>query len=397
MKRILFVDDEVRILDGLKRLLRAQRQEWEMVFAEGGVLALQELAVAPFDVIVTDMRMPGMDGAALLAQVQQKYPHLARVVLSGHTELEAALRAVPVAHQFLSKPCEADDLRAVIERACNLQSLLSNEELRAAISQMGDLPSLPRRFQELTAALDNPDITLPEIARIIERDVAMCAKCLQLVNSAFFGLPRRVTSIQPAITYLGTNMLRNLVFSAEVFRTFAPGSSLSEAALEALEAHALEAARLTRHFGLERKRGEEAFMAAMLHDIGRLVLESRLPARCREVRELARQQDLSLSEAERAILGVTHAQVGAFLLGLWGLPYPIVEAVALHHQEPCGKPEDGDLVPVVQLAERLADARTPSEARERLEPLDSIELEAFGFGEAVSALWWDVAPEPATR
>lgn len=104
-KRVLFVDDEQEVLEGLRNLLRRNRHEWDMVFALGGYEALAELSRGTVDVVVTDMRMPGMDGAQLLAQVKTVSPSTARLVLSGHAEKEAILRALPVAHQFLSKPC----------------------------------------------------------------------------------------------------------------------------------------------------------------------------------------------------------------------------------------------------------------------------------------------------
>ena len=111
MRRILFVDDDPRILEELRDMLRPQRHDWEMAFAPSGDAALALMQASPFDVIVSDMRMPGMDGAALLARVRQEYPQVVRIVLSSHTELSTALRVVPVAHQFLAKPCDAEMLR----------------------------------------------------------------------------------------------------------------------------------------------------------------------------------------------------------------------------------------------------------------------------------------------
>src|ERR1700690_3600413 len=120
MRRVLFVDDEPQILEGLRHRLHRQRKQWEMLFAESGKAALKILAHEPVDVIITDMRMPQMDGATLLTKVKELYPRVVRIVLSGHAELETALRAVPVAHQFLNKPSEPGVIEGVVERACNL-------------------------------------------------------------------------------------------------------------------------------------------------------------------------------------------------------------------------------------------------------------------------------------
>jgi DNA-binding NtrC family response regulator len=142
MKRILFVDDESRILDGIRRMMRTERERWEMEFALGGEAALLAFDSGNFDVVVSDMRMPGMDGATLLTHIRDRSPASVRIILSGHTELEAAIRAIPVAHRFLAKPCDAVALRETLERACTLQDLLSRAEIRRVVSTIGELPSL---------------------------------------------------------------------------------------------------------------------------------------------------------------------------------------------------------------------------------------------------------------
>src|ERR1017187_6368046 len=114
MKNLLFVDDEVRVLQGLQRQLYGMRNEWNMNFKEGGAKALDFMASAPVDVIVTDMMMPGMDGAQLLTEVMKRHPDTIRIVLSGHADREAILRLVGPAHQYLSKPCDAEELRNAI-------------------------------------------------------------------------------------------------------------------------------------------------------------------------------------------------------------------------------------------------------------------------------------------
>ena len=222
MRRVLFVDDEPRILEGLRRMLRSQRHDWELAFAPGGETALALMEASPFDVIVSDMRMPGIDGAALLCRVREKYPQVVRIVLSGHTELSTALRVVPIAHQFLAKPCDAQMLRVAIERACHLRALLSDEHIRRTVAALGDLPSLPRTYEALTQALADPDTSLQKVAKIIEQDVGISAKVLQLVNSAFFGVSHSMTNIQSAVSYLGINTLKSLVLSVEIFRAFQP-------------------------------------------------------------------------------------------------------------------------------------------------------------------------------
>lgn len=351
-RRILFVDDEPLILDALQQRLRRQRAIWDMRFAEGGAKACEILALEPFDVIVTDMRMPHMDGAALLRFVQEAHPNVVRFVLSGHADFEMALRAVPVAHQFLTKPCEAGVLENVVERACKLQALINDEGLRRTVGGIKNLPSLPRVHSELVAALADENVAASDVANILQQDMAMCAKLLQIVNSAFFRLSRTISKIEDAVTYLGFNTIKRLALAVEGFRHSTPGGGALS--IERLQSHALLAGSIAYELFDDRRRREDAFLAALLHDIGVLILVNELPAETAKVVAAMRAEKLSMHAAERSLGSITHAEVGAFLLGLWGLPYPIVEAVANHHSPENVEQQEFDLLAAVHVADLLA-------------------------------------------
>jgi HD-like signal output (HDOD) protein len=379
MRRILFVDDEQRILDGLRDLLRRRRNEWDMHFADGGQQAILLFEEKPFDVVVSDMRMPGMDGASLLRIVRDRWPDCVRLVLSGFAEEERARRVVSVAHQFLLKPCDAAQLQNVIERACDLRTLLADEGLRAVVGKTDSLPSLPRVYQLLTQVLEDPHSSVADVAGVVEQDMAMCAKIMQLVNSAFFAIPRRITSMQQAIVFLGSSMVRNLALSTETFRALEgvrlpPGYSL-----DALHDHALLTASLARQMLPEKKHAEDAFMAGMLHDVGHLILATRLPEHLAKALALATEQAISLHAAERQLSATTHAEMGAYLLGLWGLPYPIVEAVAYHHDPSRVEQRAFDVLSAVHVADRLAHEACPASSHG--DPLDPAYVQALGVGE----------------
>ncbi|MGC1595390.1 MAG: HDOD domain-containing protein, partial [Candidatus Acidiferrales bacterium] len=272
MKRILFVDDEIKILEGLQRMLRPQRQIWEMALAPGGQAALGMLDAAPFDVIISDMRMPGIDGAALLKTVREKYPSVLRIILSGYSDMEAAFNAVPVAHQFLLKPCDQDTLRVAVDRATSLSDVLNSKMLANLVGSIQQLPSLPKMCLELQQTLANPDSSSRQVAQIIERDTAMSAKILQLVNSAFFGFVRNVSDIQTAINYLGISTLQHLVLSAEVFRVFHPAQSITDFSLEAHQSHSQLTGRIAKDLSANVAIAAAAPIAGLLHDVGKLVL-----------------------------------------------------------------------------------------------------------------------------
>jgi HD-like signal output (HDOD) protein len=329
--RILFVDDEAAILDGLRDLLRKERRRWEMVFAAGGPQALEVLARQPFDVVVSDIRMPGMDGAQLLSRVKEQYPSVARIVLTGHADRDAALRALPVAHQVLAKPCDAGALRVAIERTQALHRLLASREIRDIVGRLAVLPSVPRTYLELTEAARDPHAGLGDLAAIVQRDPAMSTKVLQLVNSAYFGARQKVTSIPQAVMHLGVELLKGLALSGHAFGTIG-GDAIGGVSLEALQRHSLETAGLARRFVDDPRAAEEAFTAGLVHDVGQIVMAMGLQDAYRGIRAASSASGRPLHDVERERVGVTHAEVGAYLLGVWGLPFSIIESVAYHHR-----------------------------------------------------------------
>jgi HD-like signal output (HDOD) protein/ActR/RegA family two-component response regulator len=349
-RRILFVDDEQHVLDGLRNLFRKERHIWDMTFATSGKAALEELGRNPVDVIVSDMRMPGMDGADLLFRVKELYPQVARIVLSGHADREAIARVVSVAHQCLSKPCDPVTVRAVIERTCEFQRFLQDDGLRKAVGSLGRLPSLPGPYLALTEALQNPHVEIAEIVRIVESDPAMAVKVLQVVNSAYFGLPQKTQSLASGVTYLGIENLKSLLLTAEVFGV---DDAVEQLSLSHLRDDAVAVAVLARRMVRVRRQADAAFAAGLMHDIGRLLLARDPAGRYAGVLRRQAESKRPLSLVEKEMLGVDHASVGAYLLGVWGLPIDLVETVAFHHSPGAIREGDTDLVAVVHLANGL--------------------------------------------
>jgi HD-like signal output (HDOD) protein len=352
-RRVLFVDDEPAVLEGLRNLLHRQRRKWEMEFVGSGAAALECFERAPFDVIVSDMRMPRMDGSELLKRVMDGYPNTVRIVLSGHAELEAALRAVPVAHQFLTKPCKAEVLESTVERACNLYELVGDDAVRRVIGGIERLPPVPSTYAELTRVLANSEAGVDDAARVIKQDVSMTAKLLQLVNSAFFTTGGEVSTIEAAVMRLGFQTIKGLVLTVEVFVEH-PGEQVDGITVESLRDHGVLAGEIARGIVDGAQQADDAFTAGMLHDIGKLLLLAKLPDHLRQALDLARRESLAQYVAEQRLFGVTHAEIGAYLLALWGLPYPIVEAVANHHTPSRVESADAGVLLAVHVANGLA-------------------------------------------
>ena len=361
MKTIIFVDDEPRILEGLQRMLRPQRKDWEMRFATSGAEALAMLAEQPADLVVTDMRMPVMDGAELLQHVRQLHPAAIRIVLSGYFDGEAALRAVPVAHQFLAKPCDALKLRAMIDRCSLSAEILADESARRIVGTMGQLPVFQSTRTMLLSALDNPASSLDEIGELVGRDVGLAAKVLQLVHSAFFGLPREIVDVNTAVGYLGFDTIRQLLLLAEVMRSFRPGT-VNGFTLEEFERHSNLVARITSRLPLRPSLRSSAVVAALLHDVGILVQSARIPEELNACCDEAKSIGIPLYVAEKSRHGTTHAEIGAYLLTVWGFPPEIVHAVG-HHHKPAPPDEplaELDVTSAVHIADVLAGAHSAS-------------------------------------
>lgn len=394
MRRILFVDDEAKVLDGLRVLLRPERSQWEMSFALGAQAALALLDQSSFDVIVSDMKMPVMDGPALLERVRELHPQVVRIILSEYTELEAAFRAAQVAHQFLLKPCDAYMLRVAIDRAFSLQSILSGEALAGMVGSLGELPSAPRLYVALTQALADPDSSMTDIAGVVEQDVAISAKILQLVNSAFFGLSRNVSSVQHAVSYLGVSILQSLVLSVEAFRVFTGADQVEGFSIDEFDEHSQLTAGIARKFGLPEHLAEPAVVASLLHDIGKLVVATRAPGRFRSALQTAQKKQQPLFQAETELYGVSHAEIGAYLLGLWGLPTAVTEAVADHHAPTRVPNQEFDAVAAVYVANILAHRANPSSLP--FEPVDASLLQKLGVADRYPA-WQDAAQELGSK
>jgi HD-like signal output (HDOD) protein/ActR/RegA family two-component response regulator len=353
MTRVLFVDDEIPVLEALRARLHRMRGRFEMDFVESGTDALEAFERQPYDILVTDIRMPGMDGAQLMHEVCKRWPETVRIALSGFAELKQSMRLVPLAHQFLSKPCEPQQLESVIQRCLNLRDLLSSTDLRTAVGRFQRLPTLPGTYAKLEPVLAREDSTAQEVAQVLAGDSVIVAKVLQLVNSAFFRLPRRLTNVAQAVAYLGFTSVRNLVLSAEVFASWSRENRRTVVDLERLQGHVHSVAAVSHSLTAFMPIADDSVLAGLLHDIGYWVLAQQCPERLESALDLAITRGVPMSEAERELIGASHAEIGAYLLGIWGLPYSIVEAVANHHNPERVAPGELDVLAALTVASTL--------------------------------------------
>jgi len=352
---VLFVDDEPLLLQGLKRMLRGEREAWTMRFATSGREALSLLEREAFDALVTDLRMPGMDGEQLLNTVKEHHPHMVRIVLSGEMNQASNIKAVRCAHRYLAKPCDAETLKSTLSQVFALRRWVDDHRLKELLARLESLPSLPEAYAELLAEIQAPNSSFRKVGDLIARDVGMTAKVLQIVNSAFFGLSRRILNPQDAVAMLGYDTLKALVLSTKIFSQF-DAKRVRCLDLNALWHHSMNTGLFARSIGvgekLPRTAQDEAFTAGILHDVGKLILAHNFPETYADVIMRSRAQQRPTAELEQECFGASHADIGAYLLSLWGIGEEVVSAV-VSHQCPQRIPAASRVLAVVYAANGL--------------------------------------------
>ncbi len=335
-KKILFVDDDARILDGLKRALRNERRQWDMSFVLSSEQGLELMAQDSFDALVTDMRMPGINGVQLLSEVSRLYPNMVRFILSGYSNEDMTMSSVKLAHQFFTKPCDIKLLKDALTRALSLRELLDDSRLQSLVSGTVALPSLPDIYVEIVEKINSPNVSVKAVGNSIAKDPAITAKTLQLVNSAFFGFGRHISTPGEAATLLGLDTIKHLVLSVGLFSQFGKNSAkLSGLSLRELADHSIRVGLLAKRIAESEQVDvdmlDECYLSGFMHDIGKLVLAYNMPKEYGQVHALA-QGGTNFYRAEMEVLGTHHGAVGAYLLGLWGFSDAVMETVAFHHK-----------------------------------------------------------------
>jgi HD-like signal output (HDOD) protein len=383
---ILFVDDDARILQGLKRSLRIARHEWEMFFAGGGQEALSVLAETPIDIVISDMRMPGMDGAELLTRVRTLHPGTIRFILSGHADKEMIVRTIGPTHQYFAKPCDTEVLVSAVARVRSLDSILQNASIRELVAGLNSLPSQPSKFEAVVKELQSETPDRQHIVGLISSDAGMSARLLQLVSSSFFGFRNHIASPVEAADILGLDTLRTLFEASGIFSIVGP-DCLAGFDLEGFWRHssavAVLASKIATELDKNKRIAEDAYMAGLMHDIGRLVVATSAPDKAAEIASLVEHNQIPPLAAERRVLSATHGDIGAYLLGLWGLPALLVHTLAYHHNPSDCPDEPSALLTAVHAANVLVQLDPDGQERTIETPLDEAYLERVGAKDAL--------------
>jgi len=333
-RRVLFVEGEPHLHAATKRMLRGQ-VDWELSFADSGEQALAQLVTTPVDAVVTGLHLPGMDGDVLLSHVQRLYPAVGRLILVGGTDDTDLVVAIGAVHSYLPRPREAAVLVRAVDRVVALRERDTDDRMRRILGDVDALPAAPSVHLRLVEVTSRPNSGLADVAAVLESDLALCADILRLANSAYFGLPRHVDSVERAVTLLGLDTVHALALSGKVFGA---GTSPSRRLdVTALHRTGMLAAGYARAIAAAERWAPEtvgrAFLAALLRDVGLLSLAADTAA-YEQVVDVPETDPWARSQAELAAFGCTVPEASAYILGRWGIAEPVVEAIACQPAPP---------------------------------------------------------------
>ena len=334
--KILFIDDQENILQSLKLSLRSMRNEWDMSFAPSGAEGLEMFDRIWPDVVVTDMRMPNMDGSHVLKGIQKRRPDVGKIILSGYSDKETVIKNLQLANEYLSKPCKTQDLIAAIRNTLRTNDIILNPEIKNIIAEIETIPTSSAVYERLIGELENDNANPRIISEIISQDISLSTNLMRIINCTFFNFPMQAKDIDHAVRMLGSQTLLNILKSSHLFEKFKEFEN-SEISIKMLWAHSLRVARFAKIIAASSDLPEtscnDCVIASMFHDIGKFIFASKMASQFSEVIAMVKKDNCSIDIAERCILGASHAEVGAYLLARWGFSHEQISILRSHHSE----------------------------------------------------------------
>ena len=330
-KYILLVDADSQAAGEFREALGHQ---WEITSVADGKAALARMKQQAYDVVVASLDLPGLDGPQLLNRIRTQYPDTLRVIAAPNADSERVVKRMLGAHQFLTKPFDRATLKNIIEQALTLDAWVPNENVRKLISRVRSFPTIPSLYLEILAALRSPDATTEQIGALLARDMAMMTKLLQVLNSAYFGLPRRISDPAEVVGILGFETVKSMVMAVKLLGHYDRLKPI-QFSIDRLWRHSTEVAQSAKQLALketgDQTLADTAFTAGLMHDVGKVVLAVNFDEQYHGAHSLARKRQLPLWEIETEIFGANHGEIGAYLLGLWGMPPELLEEIGRAH------------------------------------------------------------------
>jgi len=271
-KRVLIVERQPALLRQIQPWLDPSGP-WTLDWAANASEAFQAMEDQAYQVVVLDLTLAG--GMELLKELRDRWPRAARVVVAGQTDLKYVIGILAAAHQFLPQPCDPLLLSQTIGQALRLLDLMEDPDLEGAIDNLDMMPTLPKAYWRLLEALNNPDLSMNDIASLVALDPTLSAKALQMVNSSYFGLEQSIRSVRQAVGYLGPEAVAGMGLSASILRALK--GELKELRPLALSAQPGAGPNLVLESIQDPTWAEQAFTTSLVHDIGLILFSIRMP------------------------------------------------------------------------------------------------------------------------
>ncbi len=388
--RILFVDDDVEVLEGLRRMLFGRRDSWQMRFLSDARGALDSLRDEPADLVVSDLQMPEVDGVEVLQQVREHYPETIRYVLTGVLDHPRLAQAMRCAHHLVAKPCRPQQMCEDIERAERIVRRMKTIQQSALLSGLDSLPVMPEVHQKVLNRLNASMVSPRQVGQLVCEDVGMAARMVQLANSPYFGRPGRVCDPIQAVVLMGIKAVEAMVLTEGLFACLKP-AVVEQFGLPALQQHCLRVGMLARTICADLQappeQVEAASTAGILHDAGKLVFVSQMPDLFEQALSRSRTEHWPLCETEQQIAGIDHADLAGAMLQLWAMPVGIIEAAACHHRpaeamQTARQPDAATLADVICIADAIDHCLCSSGADGATPEIDAERLRLLGLAES---------------
>ncbi len=333
--RVLLLEENAGTLARLKDEFSPLSTYWDIDYADSAIGGIKMILDGPhYEVVVIDIALTSEDPVRILSAIAERFPHTIRFALTDQADDQRITRTANLAHQFIYSPCEYHTLRIQVTRAIAMREKLRRCPLRQKLHEINALPPLPTLYREVMKEIHSSDPSVAKVAAIIAKDVAMSAKLLQVVNSAGVGLRNEVTNVTQAASLLGIQRISAMILMVEMFDLVATSDLPAGVSLDALWDHSLKVGEYAKKIAQcqtnDLRSIDAAFTSGLLHDLGMLLVASNFPKELSKALAHARARKMSLLNAELDVMGATHAEVGGYLLELWGLPDALVEAITFH-------------------------------------------------------------------
>jgi HD-like signal output (HDOD) protein len=395
--RLLYLENDAKVVAELIQAL-GSRSEWEVAHAENVQEARQIARKQPIDVALLSATIPETDPIAIAEELTQQHRKVTIFILAPDAETGGGLAYASGRFQWLEKPCPTATLISAVERMASLVSWLTNNTTIELVSGLHSLPTIPSNYQGVIRAIHSPHSSVQDIAEALGKDMGITSRVLQVANSAYYGYSQKITSPMEASMLLGIDTLKSLVRYTHVLNNF-PQTPTTNAIFDQVWRHSSGVAAIARKIALlhtqDETLGDEAFTAALLHDIGKVVLTSIKPAEFKEVMLQASVTKSPIHLIERVKLKTTHAETGAYLLSLWGIPFSILEAVAWHHYPSECKEKKFSALTCVHVANVAEHSRRGGEDDKGLPALDEAYLAQLGVLKEAQE-WVKLRPDKAS-